>query len=567
MEANKSLIPQQDEVLEAEIVNDNTEGKTILYNIFNSPEIKKLRYEIAQKWIADAIILEEQYREYCRNKNNLQYIVSCHNMLIDTALSCNMQFWRSGDTTYYRVGRYGKKQKLDKDQMLATLGIDIEILKNTEQWTPVFNKDIIVCSYLLDVKKEIFYPYSSDEWIQIDNFWYRNIFKITEHIVKKFQYCAYLNSAQQIPYRYQTPNFYNYHSYQAPIVYEQPITLSCSTINKPVIPVNIPQVGNNFVVDFLESMFKNTNDFLLISYWLKDYFLNFKSSRYVIVLVGDNRTTGYFIDHIIKPIFIQDEQYFRKVDDDFLSKNTVEIVQKNKLFYHFEYSNEKNSATRDNKISEAIINILERQNNNDIENFTNAEIIVTADKDNPYGALKDCYTRCLVFSVRNLDAILNRLNIERSFLADFIKNELGNFTDILCTKRIEFNPYDSQEKELLPYIKNGIFITSEIDIAIGNFLTAIKNNDKRNFSKLKEKEPRLYTELESDLNEKKIAQPLLGKYFDYFYDDIIFGNENSYFLEVLKERDSIFKQKVTDESKKGSINNNKRYDLTYIHQE
>lgn len=560
MEANKSLMLQQDKVFEAEIINKDAEYSTTLRDVLNSPEIKKLRYEIAQKWTVDMIMLEAQYREYCRNKSNLQYIVSCHNMFINTALSCNIQFWRSGDTAYYRIGRYGKKHKLCKDQMLVILGMDIEILKNTEQRMPVLNQNIIVCSYLTDVKTEIFYPQSNDEWIQINSFLYRNIFKPTEYIIKKFQYWAYLNSTQQAQYSYQY--------YQAPSVYQQPPIAPIPSIkNEFILQLNLAYADNNFIAAFLKNMFKNINDFSLMLCWLKDYFLNFKSSKNVIVLIGDKRTTGYFIDHIIKPIFIQDEQYFSKIDDDFLSKNTAEIVQKNKLFYHFEYSNEKNNATKDNKISEAIINILEKQGNNNIENFTDTEIIVTADKDNPYGALKDCYDRCLVFSVRNLDAILNKLSIGRSSLADYIKNDLHNFTNILCTQHIASEFYRNQEIDLLPYIKNGIFITDDINKAISNFLTVIKNNDVKNFNKLKEKEPELYAELENDLSERKIAQPLLGKYFDYFYDDIIFGNENSYFLEVLKERDNIFKQKVTDESKKGSLKNKKRYDLTYIHQE
>ncbi|MGB2552232.1 hypothetical protein ACPF04_03505 [Campylobacter sp. MOP51] len=307
--------------------------------------------------------------------------------------------------------------------------------------------------------------------------------------------------------------------------------------------------------------------FLFIFNWIQNYFKTFVSSRNIIVLIGDKRTTKYFIDHIIKPIFIQDEQYFYKINNDYLSTCESDILKENRLFYHFEYSSNKTSSAKDNKISEAIISIIEEQQKQDIEHFTNAEIIITADKDNPYDALRDFYSKCFVFSIRNLDAILSKLNIERSLLAELIKNDLDNFTNMLCIKRTEPQPYNVDAKYLLPRTKNGIFFTNEIKQAIDDFIDAIKNNNMINFSKLKEKEPRLYTELENDLNEKKIAQPLLGKYFDYFYDDIIFGNENSYFLEILKERDSIFKQKVTDESKKGSINNNKRYDLTYIHQE
>ncbi|MGB2552233.1 hypothetical protein ACPF04_03510 [Campylobacter sp. MOP51] len=121
-------------------------------------------------------------------------------MLINTALSCNIQFWRSSNIVYYRVGRYGEKQKLDKDQMLVILGMDIEILKNTEQRISSFNQNIIVYNYLTNIKKEIFYPYSDDEWIETEyDFCYRNIFKHTSHILKRYK-----NQAQQMmPYGYQ----------------------------------------------------------------------------------------------------------------------------------------------------------------------------------------------------------------------------------------------------------------------------------------------------------------------------------------------------------------------------
>lgn len=535
--------------------------------IVQSSEIRELLNEIKQKQLIENIKLQEEFRLYCQNQQCLQYITHCHNIFIQSALHNNIQFWRSNNIIYYAIGQYGSKQKLEnKDKIFLSFGLDFEILKNTEQQVLVFNPNILICSYLPDVKKEIFCPNNDSEWIRCeDGSFYRNIFKPTSHIIKRYQHQI---SLQAVPYGY---HIVQYQALPMPQMTQystqQHIVPLLSIKNYFQTPLYICASYDSFIVTFLRSMLKVENDFLIVFDWLQNYFKTFQSSRYVMVLIGDKRTTRYFIDHIIKPIFVQEEQYFCKVDDNYLSKYESDILQKNKLFYYFEYNNNKKSASKDKNLSEAIVTILEKQQIQDIENFTSTEIIVSAEKDNPYNALKDSYSKCLVFNVKNLDAILSELNIERSSLAGLIKNDLDNFTNKLCIEKVNFQPHNREKLELLPNTKNGIFFTEELDKAIGNFIIAIKRKQLWRFDKLKNKDPDLYHELENDLKQNKIAQSLLGKYFDCFYNDVIFGNENSYLLDLLKERDNIFKQKVTDESKKGSINNNKRYDLTYELQE
>lgn len=565
-----TIFDEDNQAYDAEIIIDQDENFS-QDEIVQSSEIKKLLYEIKQKQLIEHIKLQEEFRLYCQNQQCLQYITRCHNIFIQSALNNNIQFWRSNNIIYYAIGQYGNKQKLEnKDKIFSSLGLDFEILKNTEQQVSIFNPNILISSYLPDVKKEIFCPNDSNEWIRCkDGSFYRNIFKPTSHIIKRHQSQIVPQTTQ---YGYQNGQYgYQNGQYQTPLMpqtvhhpMQQPIPPLLSIKNYFQTPLHIYAPYDSFIVKFLRSMLKVENDFLIIFDWLQNYFKTFQSKRYVIVLIGDKRTTGYFIDYIIKPIFIQEEQYFCKVDDNYLSKYESDILQENKLFYYLEYNNDKKSTSKDKNLSEAIITVLEKQQNRDVENFTSTEIIVSAEKDNPYNALKDSYKKCLVFNVRNLNAILSELNIERSFLAEEITKDLDNFTNKLCIEKSYFKSYNCEKLNLLPNIQKGIFLTKELDNAIGNFIRAIKNNHIWYFNKLKEKEPELYNELENDLREKKIAQPLLGKYFDWFYGDIIFEEENSYFLEILKDKDDIFKQKLTDESKKGSMGNRKRYDLTYI---
>ncbi|MGB2552234.1 hypothetical protein ACPF04_03515 [Campylobacter sp. MOP51] len=62
MEANKCLVPQQDEAIETEVVDDNKKDNATLDDILNSLEIKKLKDKIKQKWILEDMILQEHYR-------------------------------------------------------------------------------------------------------------------------------------------------------------------------------------------------------------------------------------------------------------------------------------------------------------------------------------------------------------------------------------------------------------------------------------------------------------------------------------------------------------------------
>lgn len=147
-------------------------------------------------------------------------------------------------------------------------------------------------------------------------------------------------------------------------------------------------------------------------------------------------------------------------------------------------------------------------------------------------------------------------------LEEFIQNDLDNFSNILARYQID-NQYfviaDTDEKNVLRTMKKGVLITPDLERNIQQFIGAIKNKNISFFKKIEQEEDEnLYKELVKNFdNDDAIYQPLLNEYFNIIYEDIIFP-DNSYFIEILKERECLFNQAADDKFK---LNGQRRYKI------
>lgn len=312
---------------------------------------------------------------------------------------------------------------------------------------------------------------------------------------------------------------------------------------------------------------QNEEQFNFIMQWLANFFKNLSSSKICLVLIGDDETTNTFIYDIIKPIFAYRNKYVSIINDESL-KNTNASIIRDKIFYHI--SNISTANAKDKRTSNLVLEILSSKYKtaydaweND-ESFINGELIVTSSKDTPYPFLKDSYTRCVVFKVKHLDTILKKMNMDRILLKESIFENLDNFANILATYPLGKSYHkiiNTEEKAILPTMKNGILITATLNEQIDQFINAIRSNTLDLFEKIEKEDSDLYKEFQYNFQNKMIAQPLLSTYFNIIFDEIIFS-ENSIFLEILKEKATMFKQTPNDKSK---YNGKKRYKIPKIH--
>ncbi len=154
--------------------------------------------------------------------------------------------------------------------------------------------------------------------------------------------------------------------------------------------------------------------------------------------------------------------------------------------------------------------------------------------------------------------------MDRILLKKSIFENLDNFANILATYPLDKSYHkiiNTEEKAILPTMKNGILITATLNEQIEQFINAIRSNTLDLFEKIEKEDSDLYKEFQYNFQNKMIAQPLLSTYFNIIFDEIIFS-ENSIFLEILKEKATMFKQTPNDKSK---YNGKKRYKIPKIH--
>lgn len=469
-------------------------------------------YDINQKKIS---------KNFATHINEKFALHSVHNTVYNALVFRGLDVWKDYKTfnLYYRVKAFEDSKKTSKSELSnylsKLLNINIDIYDSTDDIKYPEGNYLLV-SLLPIVKMEVFDPSLDIEFPHIiNNMFYKNT----------FQYTNYLKKRNLRPF--------------------------------PFVD------SSSIIVDFIKELSSNDLQFNYTMNWLASFYQNLNSSKMALVLIGDNEITDILIYNIIKPIFAYRDKYFTTIEDENLKKLN-DLIIKDKIFYHFKDINP--SKMTDKKVTKILLKILSSKytsaldawENND--SFLNGELIVTANKNSPYSLLKDCYSRCSVFKVNHLGTVLNRLNIDQATLIRNIVDDLDNFSNILLAYLVNRDycvVMDTDEKQALSTMKNGILRTQELEQKINNFIMQVKTTSIESFQNIKYADNDLYEELKYNFEQNMIAQPLLSTYFNLINNEIIFS-ENNHFLEILKEKTEMFKKAPNDKTK---FNGKKRYKI------
>ena len=278
----------------------------------------------------------------------------------------------------------------------------------------------------------------------------------------------------------------------------------------------------------------------------------------MIVLIGDNETTDFLINSIIKPIFIKYKKYISVITNDVLkNEKDFDKLLENKVLYHINNLDDKTDIKRVDKI---IKEFVKPNYSTDYESFIYGELLVTSSKDSPYLYLKNVLSCCTILRIKDMEAVLNSLNIDYSAFERNIFNDLDNFTNILL-QNSKNNNYigvlETDEKTYLKNMKKGVLVTPKIDQKIDYFVKNILTKNISSFKNIKNHDEDIYEELIYNFNENKIAQPMLNKYFNMIYNEVLIP-ENNEFIKILQNKAKMFNDTPSDDSK---YNGKKRYEI------
>ena len=445
----------------------------------------------------------------------------------------NIEIWKSenGNSIYYRLDSYGTRIKCTSDEDILKLfnRYQIKVYEKIED-VVIDDFPILVKNLIQSIRDDVFYPLRNREFFSIENVEYRNLFKST--IYTPFRYYSRLNDT------------------------------------------NLEPIKNATIETFIEYLVEDNDSLIILIQVLINFHKEKLKSNYAFVLIGDENSTNILMDEIIKPLFASKDEYFSTIDDELLEKKSDAKIIEDKIFYHVKNLSESN--LRSKRVSKLIFDII-RPNKITPENailnnesYVWGELFITSSKNNPYPALEDIYSKCIVIKVKNLKIILKKMNIDKISLIENIQSDLFNFSHLLNSLYIEEDlfyffdiredVYKLQQKEEyknLRNMSNGIIYTNHLNIKIREFVIAIQNKNINFFNQLSKENKELYDELLYNFEENMIAQPLLSEYFNIVNQDIIF-EENSYLLDFLKQEYEMFKITPDDKSK---YNGKKRYKI------
>ena len=428
--------------------------------------------------------------------------------------------YESGNSIYYQLDSYGNKIKCSSDEDILKL-FNRNQIKVYEKIEDVIIDDIpiLVKNLISTIRDDVFYPLRNREFFSIENVEYRNLFKSTIYT----------------PYRYYSPK--------------------------------LEPIENATIQTFIEHLAEDIDSLIILVQVLANFHNEKFKSNYAFVLIGDENSTNILIDEIIKPLFASKDEYFSTIDDEILEKKSDTKIIENKIFYHVKNLSEANLKSK--RVSKLIFDIVRpnKINHEDAilnnENYVWGELFITSSKNNPYPALEDIYSKCIVIKVKNLKTILKKMNKDKISLIENIQADLFNFSDLLKSCNFSDIKEDvcklqqKEEHKNLRNMSNGIIYTNDLDKKIREFVVAIQYKTISFFNKISEENKELYDELVHNFGEDMIAQPLLSEYFNIVNQDIIF-EENSYLLDILKQEHAIFKTTPDDKSK---YNGKKRYKI------
>lgn len=513
-------------------------------------------------------ILEQQQRRleseerflYQNHINRKDRIIHNHNTTMNMLINEDLKIWKdSNNKLYYRPKAFEEKQKVTKsdisDIIKEIVGFYVNIYDNVESVT-VIDANYLIISLLPIVKKEISNPFSADEFIFItNNLYYKNTFEYTELLKKRFHH-DYINHLEDNIKSLESKNPYYYNN-----LYNE---INEKKEELKIINNSLTVKNYSFIEEFLKLIFQNENEFYYFFNWLTNFFQNLRKSNIVTVLIGDSETTDFLVDSIIKPIFIKKKRYISVITNDVLkNEKDFDKLLENKVFYHINNLNDKTDIKQVDKIIKEIIKPNYSTPNeawdND-ESFIYGELLVTASKDSPYLYLKNVLSCCTILRIKDMETILNTLNIDYSAFERNIFNDLDNFTNILL-RNSKNNTYievlETDEKTYLKTMKKGVLVTPRIDQKIDSFIKDILWKNFPNFKNIKNYDEDIYEELIYNFNENKIAQPMLNKYFNMIYNEVLIPDNNE-FIKILQNKAKMFNDTPSDDSK---YNGKKRYEI------
>lgn len=539
MDENKRNLPKlvEEKVERGEVIFNNSDLRKNLnrYDHYMTNEHSNIDKSL-DKHINLQEVTISKLNQIRQNNNTLRYnlaindfqknrffqdVYSFHLESMNYLNSKGIYIWKneSGNSIYYRLDYYGNRIKCNNDEeILKLFPAHIKIYEKIED-VIIDNYPILVKNLIPIIRDDVFYPLFNQELFFIQNIQYRNLFK----------------SNIYIPFRY---------------------ILSENTIIK-----------NSTIETFIKNLVEDNDSFEILMKVLGNFHKSKFKSNYAFVLIGDENSTDILINEIIKPLFASKDEYFSTIDDELLEKKSDTKIIEDKIFYHVKNLSESN--LRSKRVSKLIFDII-RPNKITPENailnnesYVWGELFITSSKNNPYPALEDIYSKCIVIKVKNLKTILKKMNMDKISLIENIQNDLFNFSHLLASfdffniKEDISRLQQKEEYKILRNMSNGIIYTDDLNKKIGEFVIAIQNKNINFFNQLSKENKELYDELLSNFEENMIAQPLLSEYFNIVNQDIIF-EENSYLLDFLKQEYEMFKITPDDKSK---YNGKKRYKI------
>lgn len=474
----------------------------------------------------DAIRYSLTISDYQKNRF-FQDVNFFHSSSINNLNSKGIYIWKneSSNSIYYRLDFHGNRIKCNNDEEILKLFFPyhIKIYEKIED-VIIDNYPILVKNLIPIIRDDVFYPLWNGELFFIQNIQYRNVFKSTTYT---------------------------------------PFSIYIPIQNT----IKIEPIRDSTIETFIKNLVDDYDSNEILGKVLINFHKRKLKSNYAFVLIGDENSTNIFIDEIIKPLFASKDEYFSTIDDDLLEKKSDTKIIEDKIFYHVKNLSETNLKSK--RISKLLFDIV-RPNKVTAENailnnesYVWGELFISSYKNNPYSALEDIYSKCIVIKVKNLKTVLKKMNMDKISLIENIQNDLFNFSSVLDSFNffdIREDVYKLQQKEEyknLRNMSNGIIYTNDLNKKIREFVIAIQNKNINFFNQLSKENKELYNELLNNFEENMIAQPLLSEYFNIVNQDIIF-EENSYFLDILKQEYEMFKITPDDKSK---CNGKKRYKI------
>ncbi len=391
-----------------------------------------------EKWLGDLALITQQQKKIELEQNFLyQKDIDIKNRIADNHhrtvnLLCNqdLKIWKDqNNKLYYRQKAFEKEQKVSKNEMGDIINFHPNIYDSTND-VQVIEADYIIVSLLPTVRKNIFNPFSNNEFIFISNNLYdRNTFEYTELLKKRLVHVR-INQLQLEIMNLKSQLHYSQAYYQQTsnqIIHKEHELqwLRGSLIVKE----------KSFIEEYLRLVFQNEKEFYFFIFWLSNFFWTLSKSNIAVILIGDSETTDILVEYIIKPIFINNKKYMGTITNDSLLKESNDNkLLEDKIFFHINNLGAKTDLRRVSKLLRNIVkpnHITPFQAWDNDEPYIYGELLVTSEKENPYSYLKSIFSSCSVLRVKSMDTILDKLNMEYSQFDKSIADDLNNFVNKL----------------------------------------------------------------------------------------------------------------------------------------